>query len=67
MPDNPLSLTEIDDRIRIINDNLRELVEEAAAYSGNADDDLTSERIAEQQAELDRLTKLREKLSPPGG
>jgi hypothetical protein len=63
MPDTPLSLEELDARIAIVRDNLRQLVEEAAAQSGAADEDLASQRIAEQQAELDQLTKQRAKLS----
>jgi hypothetical protein len=33
------------------------LVEQAAAYSGVSDDELTSRRIAEQEAQLDILTE----------
>jgi hypothetical protein len=64
MPDIPLNITEIDARIAAIRENLRELVEQAAAFSGAADEDLVSRRIAEQEAELKLLTKQREKLSP---
>lgn len=42
--------------------NIIELTEQAAAYSGAADDDLASGRIAQQQAELDRLTAKRDAL-----
>jgi hypothetical protein len=56
------TLVEIDRRIAVIRENLRELIEQAAAFSGAADDDRTSQRIAEQQAELDRLTKEREEI-----
>ena len=41
---------EIDARIAAIRENLRELVEQAAAYSGAADDELVSRRIADQEA-----------------
>jgi hypothetical protein len=64
MPDIPLNLAEIDTRIAAIRENLRELVEQAAAFSGAADEDLVSRRIAEQEAELKLLTKQRDKLSP---
>jgi hypothetical protein len=47
MPDNPGSIEEIDVRISTVRDNLRQLVEQAAAYSGTADDELVSQRIAE--------------------
>ena len=56
------TLAEIDQRIAGIRENLRELVEQAAAFSGAADDDRTSQRIADQQAQLDRLTKEREEI-----
>ena len=62
MPESPLSLAEIEDRIAIVRENLRELVEQAAAYSGAADEDLTSRRIAKEEAELERLTMQRDKL-----
>ncbi len=62
MPDNLATLAELDQRIADIRENLRELVEQAAAFSGAADDDRTSQRIADQQAQLDRLTKEREEL-----
>ena len=56
------TLAEIDRRIADIRENLRELIEQAAAFSGAADDDRASQRIADQQAELDRLTKEREEI-----
>ena len=49
MTDVPESIEEIDGRISTLRENLRELIEQAAAYSGAADDELMSERIAEQQ------------------
>jgi hypothetical protein len=39
------------------------LIEQAAAYSGAADDDLVAQRIADQEARLERLTKRRDELS----
>jgi hypothetical protein len=63
MPDILLNIAEIDDRIAAVRENLRELVEQAAAYSGAADEELISRRIAEQEAELELLTKQRDKLS----
>jgi hypothetical protein len=62
MPDNLANLTEIDERIAILRENLRELVEQAAAYSGAADEELTSRRIAESEAQLELLTKQRDEL-----
>jgi hypothetical protein len=62
MSDVSLNIAEIDERIAALRENLRELVEQAAAYSGAADEDLMSRRIADQEAELERLTKQRDKL-----
>jgi hypothetical protein len=63
MPGIPLNIAEIDERIAALRENLRELVEQAAAYSGASDEDLASRRIAEQEAELERLTRQRDKLA----
>ena len=63
MADIRLSIAEIEDRIAIVRDNLRELVEQAAAYSGAADESLSSDRIAEQEAELARLEQQRDELA----
>ena len=63
MPAVQLNIAEIDERIAAVRENLRELVEQAAAYSGAADEELISRRIAEQEAELELLTKQRDKLS----
>jgi hypothetical protein len=62
-PDIPLSIAEINDRIASVTDDLRELSEQAAAYSGAADEELASDRIAEREAELERLTKQRDELT----
>ena len=56
------TIAELDDRIALIRGNLRDLVEQAAAYSGAADEDLMSSRIAEQEDKLEELTKQREAL-----
>jgi hypothetical protein len=56
------ALADIDKRIQIVEDNLRELIEQAAAYSGAADEERNADRIADQQAKLDALLKEREAL-----
>jgi hypothetical protein len=61
-----LETTELDNRIAILRDNLRELVEQAASYSGASDEERMSERIAEQEAKLELLMKQREELSQQG-
>ena len=62
MPTDPLSLAELDERLALVRDNLRQLVEQAAAFSGAADEERMNSRIAEQQAQLDQLTQQREAL-----
>ena len=56
------ALAEIERRIQVVEDNLRQLVEQAAAYSGAADEERNADRIADQQAKLDALLKEREAL-----
>ena len=56
------ALAEIERRIQLVEDNLRQLVEQAAAYSGAADEERNADRIADQQAKLDALLKEREAL-----
>jgi uncharacterized small protein (DUF1192 family) len=60
--DNSLSLSELNDRIAVIRDNIRQLIEQAAASSGAQDEERTSGRIAQQQEELDRLEQARDAL-----
>ena len=60
--DNSLSLPELNDRIAILQDNMRQLVEQAAGSSGAQDEERTSERIAQQQEQLDKLVKQRDAM-----
>jgi hypothetical protein len=60
--DTSISLPDLEDRIAIIRDNIRQLTEQAAGFSGAADEERTAERIAAQQEELDRLVKQRDAL-----
>jgi len=60
---DPDLLADLENRIAVLRDNLRELVEQAAAYSGAADESLTSDRIADQQAKLDALLAERDRLT----
>jgi len=57
-----LSLDELNDRIAITRDNIRQLIEQAAAMSGAGDEARNADRLAEQQAELDTLVKQRDAL-----
>lgn len=63
MAKTTLSLEELDRRIAIVRDNLRQLVEQAAAQSGASDDDRASQRIADYEAELAQLKEQREDLT----
>jgi predicted mannosyl-3-phosphoglycerate phosphatase (HAD superfamily) len=62
-----LTLVELDARIAAIRDNIRELIEQAAAYSGAADEDRNADRIAGQEAQLAALLKEREALAKDAG
>jgi hypothetical protein len=63
MPEASPAIVDIDNRIAIVRNNLRDLVEQATSYSGAAAEELTSQRIAEQEAKLELLRKQREALS----
>jgi hypothetical protein len=56
------SLEELDQRIAIIRDNIRELTEQAAALSGAQDETRVADRIADQERLLQELLKQRESL-----
>ncbi len=60
--DASLSLAELDRRIAIVRDNIRQLIEQAAAFSGAEDEDRNAARIAQQNEELERLVKERDAL-----
>jgi hypothetical protein len=60
------TLAELDAAIAVVQDNLRELIEQAAAYSGAADEERNADRIAAQQAKLDALLAKRAALGGKG-
>lgn len=57
-----LSLPELNDRIAILRDNIRQLIEQAAGAAGAEVEERISERLEQQNAELERLLKAREAL-----
>jgi hypothetical protein len=61
MPDAD-GLADINAQIAIIRKNLAELTEQAAVRSGAADEDLSADRIAQQEAKLASLIKQRDAL-----
>ncbi|MBV5271670.1 MAG: hypothetical protein JZU55_19405 [Afipia sp.] len=56
-----LSLPELEDRIAIVRDNIRQLIEQAAAVSGGQNEERNADRIAQQTEELEALVKERDK------
>jgi len=58
-----LSLAELDKRIAIVRDNIRQLIEQAAGSSGAGDEARTADRLARQQDELNALIKQRDALT----
>jgi uncharacterized small protein (DUF1192 family) len=53
---------ELEDRIAILRDNIRQLVEQAAGAAGSENEERAADRIAQQSAELDRLVAERDAL-----
>lgn len=60
MMNDTLSLAELEDRIAVLRDNLRQLVEQAAGAAGSQNEERAADRIAQQEAELDRLVAERD-------
>lgn len=58
--EDSLSMDALNDRIAIIEDNIRQLIEQAAAASGERSESRIADRISQQNEELDRLLKIRE-------
>jgi ElaB/YqjD/DUF883 family membrane-anchored ribosome-binding protein len=56
------AITELEQRITMIRQNINELMEQAAAYSGAEDENRTADRITQQEQELSRLIELRDAL-----
>jgi hypothetical protein len=62
MNDGP-TISELDERIAMIRQNIVDLVGQAAAYSGAGDEARTADRIAQQEQELAKLIALRDARS----
>ncbi len=58
--EDSLSTDALNDRIAILEDNIRQLIEQAAAASGEQNELRIADRINAQNDELDRLLKIRE-------
>ena len=59
---NTFSRSELDDRIAVLRDNIRQLTEQAAGSSGAADESRNADRITQQTEELEALIKQRDAL-----
>jgi hypothetical protein len=55
--------TDLEARIAAIRDNIRELTEQATAYSGGGDEARIADRIAEQERRLAELLRERDAQS----
>jgi hypothetical protein len=61
------ALAELDQRIALVRNNLRDLMEQAAATSGSGSEEALSDRITSQEAELQRLRQERDALAKREG
>jgi hypothetical protein len=57
-----LSLDQLEDRIAITRDNIRQIIEQAAAQSGAGDEERNADRLAQQEEELEALIKQRDEM-----
>jgi len=60
------TLAELDQRIALSRQNINDLVEQAAAYSGAGDESRTADRLAQREQELARLIAQRDALQKSG-
>ncbi|MGF6308703.1 uncharacterized small protein (DUF1192 family) [Bradyrhizobium sp. i1.8.4] len=58
-----LSLSELNDRIAILRDNIRQLIEQAAGAAGAEVEERIAERLEQQNAELEKLLKVRDTMT----
>jgi predicted RNA-binding protein len=66
--ESSMSEAELNNRIRILEDNIRQLIEQAAAASGEQNEARIADRLSQQNEELERLTQERDaraKSEPP--
>jgi cytochrome b561 len=63
VPEVSPDITDIGDQIALARENVRELVEQAAARSEATHDELVAQRVADQEARLEFLTKQRPNIA----
>ncbi len=61
------ALAEVERRIALVQNNLRDLMEQAAATSGSGSEEALSDRIGSREAELQRLRQERDALAKREG
>jgi hypothetical protein len=61
--ESSLSLSELNNRIAILQDNIRQLIEQAAAASGEQSEARIADRLSQQNEELEKLTQERDRRS----
>ena len=57
--EDSLSMDSLNDRIAILEDNIRQLIEQAAAASGEQSESRIADRLNQQNSELERLLGIR--------
>jgi predicted N-formylglutamate amidohydrolase len=57
------TIADFDELIAMIRQNINELVEQTAAYSGAENEERAANRIAEQERKLAKLIELRDALT----
>ena len=60
MANERLPLSELNNRIAILQDNIRQLIEQAAGASGEQSEQRIADRLNQQNDELERLTQERD-------
>jgi hypothetical protein len=61
--ESTVSAAELDDRIAVLRDNIRQLIEQAAGAAGEANEERTADRLAQQNEALDKLVAQRDAMS----
>ena len=61
MANSALNISALDARIEAVRENLRELIEQAAADTGGAVEEFIASRIAGQEAQLKHLLEERDR------
>jgi uncharacterized small protein (DUF1192 family) len=58
-----LSQAELENRIAVVRDNIRQLIEQAAGASGDRNEERAADRLEHQNTELEALVKAHDALT----